>query len=362
MTVRRREARRSAAIDPPRGLQATRVRAAARLGYGGVARQASGLYLLGPDREQYLDAAGGPERPLGHAHPALTAAAREAAQAGAAASPLLVDPETAAVSARLARIAPAGLTPLGIFGSGAAALEAGLAAARLLTGREALVVEPLPSATLAPRDPGDTWRLIRRARDAGVLILADERPLGPGRLGTLVAAEAVGLAADLVVVGGLAGEFGPLAALLAAPAVAERIGETGVVAETLAALALADAEARPSPIACAAAAAALDVLADAALLADVARVGAGFGEALQRIDWEESDAVLEVRGAGLAWAVECASPAAAEALVRALALDRILVAAPPAGGRVVRLLPPLVAAERELDFVASSIAHAVEEL
>ncbi len=363
MTGRRRGDRgRRGAIDSPRGLDVARLRAATRLGYGRFAWEASGVYFLGSDREQYLDAAAGPARPLGHAHPALVAAAREAASAGAASSPLLADAGTAAVSARLARLAPAGLLPLGVFGTGRAALEAGLGLARLLSGREALVVEPLPSATLAPRDPGDTWRLVRRVRDAGVLHLADERGLGVGRLGTLVAGEAVGLAADLAVVGGLGGEFGGIAVLLGSPAVVERLAGSEPTVEALAAGALPGGEAWPSPIACAAAAATLDVLADGALLAEVARAGARFGESLRRVDWDDSDAVVEVRGMGLAWAVECATPSAAEALVRALALDRILVAPPSAAGRVVRLLPPLVVAGRELDFVASSVAHAAEEI
>jgi acetylornithine/succinyldiaminopimelate/putrescine aminotransferase len=72
--------------------------------------------------------------------------------------------------------------------------------------------------------------------------------------------------------------------------------------------------------------------------------------------------VVEVRGLGLAWAVECAGPEVAEALVRSLALDRILVVPPRPGSVVVRLLPPLVVDGRQLDFVASSLAQACEEL
>lgn len=362
MTTRRRDRSRGGPVEPPRGLDVARLKAAVRLGYGRTVTGASGVYLIGPDREQYLDAAGGPDRPLGHGHPALLAAVREAATAGVAASALLADPGTAAVAARLERLAPGGLGPVGVFGSGQAAMAAGLAVARLLTGREALVVEPLPATTLVPRDAGETWRLARRAHDAGLLVLADERGLGVGRLGTLVAAEAVGLAADLVVASGLGGEFGPVAALLATPDVLAALGRAGPPAEALALEVLAAGEARPSPVACAAAAATLDLLADGAHLGRVARLGAEFGKALSALDWEESDAVVEVRGAGLAWAVECGGPTAAEALVRGLALDRILVAAPPPGGRVVRLLPPLVVEGRELDFMASSVAHATEEL
>lgn len=361
MTARRREPRGGAGTDPPSGLDAARLRAAQRLGYGRAASKASGVYLLGPDREQYLDAAGGPARPLGHAHPALVAAAREAAGAARASSPLLVDPGIGGVVTRLDRRAPAGLAPLGVFGTGQSAFEAGLAVARAASGREAMVVEPLPAASLAPRDAGETRRLARRAHDGGLLILSDERALGVGRLGTLVAAEAAGLAADLVVLSGLGGEFGPLAVLLAAPAVAGALAETEA-GQAIGAAALCGGEAWPPPVACAAAAATLDALADGALLGRVAEAGAAFGEALRRVDWEESDAVVEVRGFGLAWAVECAGTAAAEGLVRRLALDRILVAPPSAGGRVVRLLPPLVIEGRELDFVASSIAHAAEEL
>ncbi len=361
-TRRRGERGRAVPVEPPRGLDVTRLRAASRLGYGRVATDASGVYLMGPDREQYLDAAGGPEWPLGHAHPALVAAVRDAACARAPASPLLADAGTAAVASRLARLAPAGLVPLGLFGTGRAAIEAALVLARLVSGREGVVVEPLPSLTLAPRDPAETRRLARRARDAGLLLIADERGLGVGRLGTLVAAEAVGLPADLVVLAGLGGECAPVAALLGAPAVAEALESAGEGTEALAAALLAGGETWPGPIACAAAAATLDVLADGTVLARAAQIGAEFGDALRAIDGEESDAVVEVRGMGLAWAVECAGPTVAGGLVRGLALDRILVGPPSAGGRVVRLLPPLVVEGRELDFVASSVVHATEEL
>lgn len=363
MTTSRRRGDRSrgggsrhVAPGPPRGFDLLRLRAAARLGYGGAAVEASGVYLLGPDREQYLDAASGADTPLGHAHPALVAAAREALDGWSPASPLLADPARLRFAGRAARLSPAGLLPLGLFGTGRAALDAALALARLMGGREAVVLEPLPASTFAPRPEGEPARLAGEARRGGALVVSDERALGAGRLGTLVAAEAVGLPADLIVVGGLGGGIAPATCLLATPTVARAVEEAPADPSLL-----AGGDGAAGPLAAALAAATLEALADGSLAAAAAGAGEAFGRAIKGLE-SETEAIVEVTGRGLAWAVECAGPEVAESLVRNLALDRILVVPPAPGAAVVRLVPPLVVETRQLDFVASSLAHACEEL
>jgi 4-aminobutyrate aminotransferase-like enzyme len=356
---RRRDGSRGAALPPARGLEVVRLRAALRLGFGGAAVDAQGVYLRGPDREQYLDAASGAEVPLGYAHPAVVAAARAALDARAAGSPLLADRSRLAVGERIAGLAPSGLAFLGLYGSGRAALEAARTLVHALTGRDPAVVEPLPPESFDVEAAG---RAAALAAEAGAPLLVDERGIGPGRLGALVGAEALRLAPDLVVVGGLGGGLAPACCLLAASnmvsAIESRTEAAGPLGEVVG---LGAGDGFPGPVACAAARATLDALADGEITRRAVRVGAEFGAALAALAEDEADTIADVRGAGLAWAIECVAPEIAERLVRRLAVDRILVVPLAPGERVIRLLPPLVIEKRQLDFVASSIAQAVEE-
>ncbi len=385
---RRRGGRgRPGAWPAPRGLDLVRLRGALRFGYGGPAVDACGVYVTGPDGEKYLDAAGGAEVPLGHRHPAVVAALREALDGPVAGSPLLADLSHLALADRVAALEPGGLVALGVFTGGTAALEAAVAVARAVTGRErvvtggeapaelwpdrldealaeaaAVIVEPLGPATLALPPEGEPARIAAAAGRCGALVIADERRLGVGRVGTLLAAEGLGLRADLAVVGGLGGGLVPVSLLLgsrrAAAAVESAAGEAGLQEHGAA---LVVDESWAGPLACAVATATLDSLVQGDWPARGAAAGRALGRALAALEAEAPDAVTEVRGIGLAWAIECAGPEVAEELVRSLALDRILVAPPPRGGRVVRLLPPLVVEPRELDFVASSIGRALED-
>jgi adenosylmethionine-8-amino-7-oxononanoate aminotransferase len=107
----------------------------------------------------------------------------------------------------------------------AACLEQGLA---LLDahGSElaALVVEPLVqgAAGMKMHSTGFLRTLLQRARELGVLIVADEVAVGFGRTGTLFAMEQVGLSPDfLCLAKGLAGGYLPLAATLSTEAIYE---------------------------------------------------------------------------------------------------------------------------------------------
>lgn len=387
---RRGERRRIGRWPAPRGLDLVRLRAAARFGLGGPVVDAGGVYLRGPDGEKYLDAAGGATVPLGHGHPAVLTAVRDALDGPGAGSPLLADLGRLGLAERVAALRPAGLAPLGVFASGQAALDAARSLARALTGREgvveagwaveggeggrwtaarldprlegtaAVVVEPLPACSFASAPEGELGRLRAAADRRGALVVADERGLGVGRCGALVAAGTLGLDADLVVVSGVGGDVAPAALLLGSARVAAAVEAAEPLPAGVVTSAVEGGWA--GPLACAAAAATLDALEDEAWPSRAAEVGRAFGAALSALEADAPDAVVEVRGVGLAWAIECAGPEVAEALVRGLALDRILVAPPPPGGRVVRFLPPLVIEGRELDFVASSVDRVLEDL
>ena len=88
----------------------------------------------------------------------------------------------------------------------------------------ALVVEPLVqgAAGMKMHSPRFLKTLMERARELGVLLIADEVAVGFGRLGTLFAMEKVGVAPDfLCVAKGLGAGYLPIAATLAPEAVYE---------------------------------------------------------------------------------------------------------------------------------------------
>jgi len=103
-----------------------------------------------------------------------------------------------------------------------------------------------------------------------------------------------------------------------------------------------------NPLACAAALAAIDVLADEALLADVRRKSDWMFARLRSID---SRLIREVRGLGLLIGIDLRKRVTP--YLKALA-DRGVMAL-PAGSTVLRLLPPLVITDDELATVADAV-------
>jgi adenosylmethionine-8-amino-7-oxononanoate aminotransferase len=83
----------------------------------------------------------------------------------------------------------------------------------------AVVVEPLVqgAAGMLVADPDDVGALGRAARDAGILVVADEVATGFGRTGRLFASEWCGLRPDLLCLGkGITGGYLPMSATVAA--------------------------------------------------------------------------------------------------------------------------------------------------
>ena len=103
-----------------------------------------------------------------------------------------------------------------------------------------------------------------------------------------------------------------------------------------------------NPLACAAALATLDILRDEELVERAARLGA---HALERLQAIQAGVVREARGLGLFLGVELKTRAAP--FVRRLQQRGILVL--QAGPTVIRILPPLVIEENDLDLVLHTL-------
>jgi acetylornithine/succinyldiaminopimelate/putrescine aminotransferase len=174
----------------------------------------------------------------------------------------------------------------------------------------------------------------------GAALIFDEIQCGLGRTGTLWAYQHSGVVPDALTTAKALGGGLPIGALVTGPRLADalRPGDHG---STFAG----------APLAAAAALAVLDVIDDEALLQRVRDLG----ERLQH-GLAELPGVVAVRGAGLMLAADIDGDAPA-AVERALLQQRLVVNA--TGPATIRLLPPLVIGEAEVDEALARLGRAL---
>ncbi|MFF4188240.1 acetylornithine transaminase [Streptomyces sp. NPDC001691] len=215
-----------------------------------------------------------------------------------------------------------------------------------VTERTALVMlEPLQGENGVVVPPPGYLRAAREITAAtGTLLVLDEIQTGIGRTGHWFAAQAEGVEADVVTLAkGLGGGL-PIGATLAFGAAAELL-TPGTHGSTFSG----------NPVVCASALAVLDTIEGAGLLDHVARAGARLRRGLERL---EHPLVREVRGAGLLLGVVLDGSFAAR--VQRAAQDRGLLVNAVAPD-VIRLAPPLIVSDREVDTLLDRFPAALSE-
>ena len=188
-------------------------------------------------------------------------------------------------------------------------------------------------------------RDLRAACDEfGILMGLDEVQCGMGRTGKLFAHEWAGIEPDVMSAAkGIAGGF-PMGAILAKEHVAKYL-KAGTHGTTFGG----------NPLACAAANAVLDVILAPGFLEDVQRKGEILWEKLEAVVAEYPSVVSEVRGAGLILGLKAEVPNSE--LQDAMLAEGLLAVA--AGDNVVRLVPPLVITDADIDDAVAMIRLAV---
>ena len=180
--------------------------------------------------------------------------------------------------------------------------------------------------------PDEVLRAAREACDEhGAALVFDEIQCGLARCGTLWAYEHSGVVPDALTTAKALGGGMPIGALVTGERLADVL-QPGDHGSTFAG----------GPVVAAAANAALDVLEDPALHARVNELGERLREGLA-----ELPRVASVRGRGLMNAFEVEGGGAPD-LVRSLLLEHRMVAN-ATGPTTIRLLPPLVVGEAEID-------------
>ena len=202
----------------------------------------------------------------------------------------------------------------------------------------AILLEPvLGEGGVLPLEEGFVRAAAEIAREVGALLCVDEVQAGLGRTGTFFAYEQLGIEPDLVTLAKGLGNGLPIGALLVREGIADAIGP-GDHGSTFGG----------NPVASAAACAVVEAI-DDALLENVVARGAQLSAGLAKLP-----GVREVRGRGLLLAGlldRDAAPVVDECRARGLL---VLTAGPD----VLRLLPPLVVTEAEVD-QALGVLHEV---
>ncbi|MGQ9491931.1 MAG: aspartate aminotransferase family protein [Anaerolineae bacterium] len=379
--------------------------------------QGEGAHVWDAEGREYIDCvAGQGAANLGHAHPAIVEAISCQAAALISCPEIFYNDQRARLLERLVAVAPTGPeTRVFLCNSGAEANEAAFKFARLSTGRIGIVAamrsfhgrtfgalsatwnkeyrqpfEPLvpgfshvpyndiPALEAAVGDntaavilevvqgeggvhPGTAEYLGRAqelCRERGALLILDEVQTGYGRTGKLFACQHYGLTPDLMTVAkSMAGGL-PMAACLIGPRV-----------QNIRPL-MHGSTFGGNPLACAAALTTIEALTTPFTPLSLRGKGAGglgetlpqraarLGEGLQaRLRAINSPLIREVRGLGLMIGIDLRVKVT-PILQRLQALG---ILALPAGPTVLRLLPPLVIAEEDLERVADAIEQVLTE-
>jgi acetylornithine/LysW-gamma-L-lysine aminotransferase len=355
-----------------------------------------GARLWDAEGNEYIDCTSGHGvANLGHCHPAVTEAIQAQAARLVTISEVFYNDQRAALLEELVERLPGDLRRVFLCNSGTEAVEGAIKAGRLFTARPGIVAtmrafhgrtlgalsatwdkkyrEPfqplLPGFSHVPYGnldamaaavgddtaavlvelvqgeggvhPGDAayFAGLRRLCDErGALLVVDEIQTGFGRTGRWFACQHFDLLPDIICLGKAIGGGVPMGAF------AWRAG-LGTLPEKSHGSTFGG-----NPLACAAARAVLRVMAEEELPARAARLGRRLLENLRAI---ESPLVREVRGLGLMVGVELR--VRVTPTLKAL-MERGVLAL-PAGPTVLRLLPPLVIAEEELEAVSLAIGE-----
>lgn len=227
------------------------------------------------------------------------------------------------------------------------------AALRAIDGETAaVVVEPVQGeAGVRIPSPEFLPALRRRCDETGALLILDEVITGFGRTGRLFAGEHWDVVPDLMVMAKAIGGGLPLGAFSGRP-------------ELMATLAVDPPLAHVTtfgghPVSCAAGLAALEVMLREDLAGRAARLGGVWREDLRRAltGW----GAVEVRGLGLLLGIEFDGPDRTRAFVEAARRRGLLLGWTLHRDTVVRLAPPLVISEADLEKATALMAEAAKE-
>jgi len=368
-----------------------------------VMARGEGCWMWDVDGKRYLDlTAGQGVAMLGHCHPDLSAAIAEQAGRLITCPTFFYNDVRARFVAKLVEILPGHLPHVFLANSGAEAIDGAIKYARLATGRTGIVATmrsfhgrtigalsltwepkyrkpfaPLLDVTHVPYnnvekldaavdettamvivepvqgeggvnvgDAGFMQAAERICRERGALLVVDEIQTGFGRTGRWFGHQHFGLQPDIICMAkGIGGGF-PMGALAYTDQVHAAL-YPGAHGSTFGG----------NPLACAAGLAALEVYQREELIDRAAEMGQMLSDRLHAA-LDGLTVVREIRGLGLMVGIELRERVGP--YLKSL-MEEHAVLALPAGSNVLRLLPPLVIGEEEIDFGVQAIARVLAD-
>ena len=356
-----------------------------------------GCHVTDADGRRWLDLYGGHAVALtGHCHPHVVAAIREQAGRLLFYSNVVANDVRARALEAIGSIAPKGRSRSFLCNSGSEANEAAIKMARRTTGRREIlsmeggfhgrtmgalsatalghylsdyapgvpdhrflpfgdlaaaesaitdrtagvILEPIQSMGGMRTATGEYLRGLRAACDRhGAVLMFDEVQTGPARTGAWWYGEHFGVRPDIITTAKGLGSGVPVGCVLARDEVVAKVKE-GDQGTTFGG----------GPLACAAVLATIEVIRNQNLVGNAARRGAQIAEAVCKIP-----GVTGVRGRGLLVGVVLDRDA--KDVVRLLRDRGILSGSTPGDAKVLRLLPPLVLTEAEVETFVRALAE-----
>lgn len=359
---------------------------------------------------EYLDFSGGYSVfILGHRHPKVVEAARRELERMPMSVRMLPSKTLADLAECLAQATPGDLQHSFICHSGAEAVEAAIKLARVATGRPeiistvgayhgktlgalsasgrelyrtpfeplvpgfvhvpygdadavekaitertaAVILEPIQGENGVILPPDDYLPRVREiCNRRGVLLILDEVQTGMGRTGRMFACEHSGVVPDIMTLAkGLGGGVAPVGAMIARPHVWKPFGQHPYLHSTT----------FGNRVGWAAAHATLRVLMEERLYERAAQLGPYLLQKLQAVREEHPDVIADVRGRGFLIGVEFTHGDVALLVMAGMASRRVLAVHTLNKPEVLRIVPPLIVSQEEIDRAVEAFWGAVEE-
>ena len=379
---------------------------------GAVEYRDGGVYTYDNHGKRYLDCLGGYGIfNVGHRHPRVIAAVKAQLDQVCLHSQDLLNPWAAHLAKQLAMLAPGDLKYSFFCNSGTEAVEGAIKLARLSTGKTeiistknsyhgvsmgalsatgrevfrkpfepllngfkhvpfndvkaieqainkntaAVILEPIQGeGGIVVPSPGYLRKVRELTRKKGVLLILDEVQTGMGRTGRMFACEHEGVVPDILCLAkALGGGVMPIGCFMATPKLWKALEPNPTIHNSTFG---------GNPLACTAASATIEVLLDEHLLARSAVMGNYFMRKLEAIGEKYPQFIADVRGKGLLIGLEFADEDVRVDVQTELFHRGVLVAGTLNSNRTIRIEPPLIITESQINFMIGVLDGILEEL
>ncbi|MGN7778007.1 aspartate aminotransferase family protein [Mycolicibacterium sp. 22603] len=217
-------------------------------------------------------------------------------------------------------------------------------------GLSALIVDTIFSSDGIYPDPSVLRPAVDAVHAAGGVLIADEVQPGFGRIGAgMWGFDRHDVVPDLVTMGKPMANGMPVAAMVARGEVLAPFAQSVPYFNTFGG----------NPVSMAAAAAVLDVIEDEKLIANAATVGEYLYSAVSAL---ADPRITAVRGAGLYVGVELVDRETARRVVNGMRERRVLISVCGAGGNVLKIRPPMVFSQADVDWLVAELEQVLASL